>query len=236
MNQGQIAVIVGVGPGLGLSVGKLCAAAGMKVALSARTADRLDAMKGEVSGDVVNAYPCDATDPAAVAALFDAIDNDLGTPDLVVYNAGGFGRTSVLDTAPEDFERYWKIGCFGGFLVGQQAARRMVDKGAGTIIFTGATAAMRGGANFSNISSPKFALRSLSQSMARELGPQGIHIAHVIVDGQIESEERMHMVEERGPDSLLKPDEIADNYLYIHNQPRSAWTQEVDVRPWIEKF
>lgn len=236
MNEGQIAVVVGVGPGLGLSVAKLCAAAGMKVAMSARSGDRLDAMKAEVAGDTVFTYPCDATDPAAVADLFQAIDKDLGTPDLAVYNAGGFGRSPVLETRPEDFELYWRIGCFGGFLVGQQAGRRMLDKGAGTIIFTGATAAMRGGANFSNLSSPKFALRSLTQSMARELGPQGIHVAHVIVDGQIEAESRMHMVDERGPDSLLKPDEIAANYLYIHNQPRSAWTQEFDLRPWVENF
>ncbi len=236
MNDGQVAVVVGVGPGLGLALVRRFAEAGMKVAMAARSGESLKQMKPADGGGGIGTYACDATDPDAVAGLFDAVAGNLGDPDLVVYNAGGFSRGSVLETTPEDFERCWRVGCFGGFLVGQAAARRMVKKGSGTIIFTGATAAMRGGANFLNLSSPKFGLRSLSQSMARELGPQGVHVAHVVVDGQIESERYRDLAEERGPDSLLKPAEIADNYLHLHNQPRSAWTQELDLRPWIEKF
>lgn len=234
MNQGQTAVVVGVGPGLGLALGACFAAAGMKVALAARDGARLEAMKPD--GEAVRTYACDGTDPGAVAGLFASVVSDLGEPDLVVYNAGSFSRGSVLDIEPDEFERCWRIGCFGGFLVGQAAARRMAERGSGTILFTGATAAMRGGANFLNLSSPKFGLRSLSQSMARELGPRGVHVAHVVVDGQIHSDHTAHMIEEHGPDSLLQPADIAANYLVLHNQRRSAWTQELDLRPWNERF
>ncbi|MCK9684968.1 SDR family NAD(P)-dependent oxidoreductase [Scleromatobacter humisilvae] len=142
--------------------------------------------------------------------------------------------TSAID--PADFERCWKIGCFGGFLVAQAAARRMVKRGRGTIIFSGATAALRGSAGFANLAVPKFGLRALAQSMARELGPQGIHVAFVVIDGQIESARYQHLIAERGEDSLLAPDAIAQTYWAIHQQPRSAWTFETDLRPWAEKF
>ena len=204
--------------------------------MAARSAEALDGMKPDGFGDAVRAYGCDGTDPAAVTALFDSVTADLGEPDLVVYNAGAYSSGGILEITPDEFERCWRVGCFGGFLVGQAAARRMVERGSGTILFTGATAAMRGGAGFINLSSPKFALRSLSQSLARELGPKGIHVAHVVVDGQIESDRSRHLLGERGPDSLLKPADIAENYMHLHNQPRSAWTQELDLRPWVETF
>jgi NAD(P)-dependent dehydrogenase (short-subunit alcohol dehydrogenase family) len=142
----------------------------------------------------------------------------------------------ILDITPESFERCWRIGCMGGFLVGQAAARLMASIGAGTIIFTGATASLRGSAGFANLAVPKFGLRALAQSMARELGSKGVHVAHVIIDGQIESERSRHLADERGPDSLLPPSAIAESYYQLHRQPRGAWTHELDLRPWVEKF
>ena len=236
MSQGGTAMVVGVGPGLGLALVESFAGAGMTVAMSARNEARLEALKPAEHADRVHGYPCDSTDAGAVAALFDKVAGELGVPDVVVYNAGAYKRGGILEITAEDFEHCWRVGCLGGFLVGQAAARGMVARGAGTIIFTGATAALRGSAGFANLASPKFALRALAQSMARELGPKGIHVAHVVIDGQIEAERHGQLLEERGPDSLLKPADIAQAYLQLHQQPRSAWTQELDLRPWVEKF
>ncbi len=230
------AIVIGVGPGLGLALVRLFAKSGMKVAMAARGGDRLKAMRPGEYGDQVGAYPCDSTDPESVEALFTKVASELGDPGLVIYNAGAYKSGGILEITAEDFERCWKVGCLGGFLVGQAAARRMVTHRRGTIIFTGATAALRGGKGFANLAVPKFGLRALAQSMARELGPQGIHVAHVVIDGQIESERYAELAEERGPDALLKPDDIALAYLQLHMQPRSAWTQELDLRPWVEKF
>jgi NAD(P)-dependent dehydrogenase (short-subunit alcohol dehydrogenase family) len=228
--------VVGVGPGFGLSLVRTFAKDGMAVAMVARSEARLKALKTDNLDGQVKAYPCDSTDQGAVEALFEQASAELGEPDLVVYNAGAFRPGGILEIAAEEFERCWKVGCLGGFLVGQAAARRMVPRGAGTILFTGATAALRGSARFANLAVPKFGLRALAQSMARELGPQGIHVAHVVIDGQIDSERSHHLLEERGPDSLLAPDDIAESYLHLHRQARSAWTQELDLRPWVERF
>lgn len=236
MSQGQTAVVTGVGPGLGIALVRCFAEAGMNVAMAARDKDRLVGLVPPEYGDRVRAYPTDVTDEEQVAALFDAAARDLGEPDLVVFNAGGFATGGILDIAAADLEKCWRVGCLGGFLVGQAAARRMVPRGSGTILFTGATAALRGSANFINLAVPKFGLRALAQSMARELGPQGIHVAHTIIDGQIESDRKRHLLDERGPDTLLKPQHIAQTYLHIHRQHRTTWTQEVDMRPFAEKF
>jgi NAD(P)-dependent dehydrogenase (short-subunit alcohol dehydrogenase family) len=236
MSKTETAIVVGVGPGLGLALVKAFAGAGLAVAMAARDENRLVALKTGDTGGGIKAYACDSTDPSSVSALFERASAELGEPDVVVYNAGAFQPGGILEIAAEDFERCWKVGCLGGFLVGQAAAKRMVPRGAGTILFTGATAALRGSARFANLAVPKFGLRALAQSMARELGPQGIHVAHVVVDGQIESERHQHLAGERGPDSLLAPDAIAETYLHLHRQPRSAWTQELDLRPWVEKF
>lgn len=236
MSAEGVAVVIGVGPGLGLALVEAFAGAGLDVAMSSRDGEKLEAMRPEISGVQVKAYPADATDADAVAKLFNDVESDLGDITVAIFNAGAFQMGGVLDIAPEDFERCWRVGTYGGFLVGQQAAKRMVPRGDGTILFTGATAALRGGANFVNLAAPKFALRALSQSMARELGPKGIHVAHVIVDGLIESDRFRDALQERGPDSLLKPADIAATYLHLYRQPRSAWTQELDVRPWVEKF
>jgi NAD(P)-dependent dehydrogenase (short-subunit alcohol dehydrogenase family) len=231
----QTAVVVGVGPGLGAALVRTFAREGYTVFAAARSASALTDLgdPGEV-GRVVP-IDCDATEPADVERTFEAAAA-VGPTEVAVFNAGAFVRGSILDTDPKEFERCWRVGCFAGLLVGQAAARRMLERGAGTILFTGATASLRGGAGFVNLASPKFGLRAVAQSMARELGPKGIHVAHVIIDGQIHSERYAHLAGERGPDSLLEPDAIAAQYLALARQHRSAWTQELDLRPWSEKF
>jgi NAD(P)-dependent dehydrogenase (short-subunit alcohol dehydrogenase family) len=236
MSDQPAALVVGVGPGLGFALVKWFARAGMAVAMAARSREHLDQLLQKEPVEGAKAYACDATDQGSVGRLFEEAGKDLGTPELVVFNAGAFEPGSVLDIAPADFERCWRVGCFAGLLVGQAAARRMLKSGRGTILFTGATAALRGGANFANLAVPKFGLRALAQSMARELGPKGIHVGHVIIDGQIAAERYRHLAAERGPDALLDPDAIAANYYHLHTQARSAWTLELDLRPWVEKF
>ncbi|RMF12136.1 MAG: SDR family NAD(P)-dependent oxidoreductase [Alphaproteobacteria bacterium] len=231
----SVAVVVGVGPGLGSALVRRAAGDGMTVVAAARQATKLEALQSGPEVERVVPHDCDATSPEAVDTLFRAAD-ELGRLDLVVFNAGAFAPGRIVDTDPAEFERCWRVGCFAGFLVGQQAARRMVRNGQGTIIFTGATASLRGSAGFANLASPKFALRAVAQSMARELGPMGVHVAHTIIDGQIRSARYQHLIAERGPDSLLEPDAIADAYLALHRQHRSAWTFELDLRPWVEKF
>ena len=160
----------------------------------------------------------------------------MGERGLVVYTARAFVKKGLLETPVAELDGCWRVGCLGGFMVGQAAVRAMLPKGAGTILFTGATASLRGGAGFHNLAIPKFGLRALSQSMAREFGPRGIHVAHVIIDGQIMSDAHADLAKERPPDGLLDADAIAANYLDLHRQHRSAWTQELDLRPWVEKF
>lgn len=232
----ETAVVVGVGPGLGAALVKTFSQNGHKVFAAARKASALEGVSGPSGRGTVIPVDCDATDPGQVEKLFSRIEAERGPLRVAVFNAGTFHRSNVVDTDPEEFERCWRVGCFGGFLVGRAAARLMQKQGSGTILFTGATASLRGGAGFANLASPKFALRALAQSMARELGPKGVHVAHVIIDGQIHSRRSAALLEERGPDSLLEPSAIASAYLALHLQPRSAWTHELDLRPWIEKF
>jgi NAD(P)-dependent dehydrogenase (short-subunit alcohol dehydrogenase family) len=233
MSDTETALIVGAGPGLGAALARRFTAAGMTVAVARRQADQLRALAAEIDG---HAFACDATDADAVAALFEEVVAALGPPDLVVYNSGAFRPGSVLEIEARDFETCWRVGCLGGFLVGQQAARVMAERGHGSIIFTGATASLRGGANFANLAVGKFGLRALTQSLARELGPRGVHVAHVIIDGQIRSERYAQLEKERPADAFLDPAAIAEAYYQLHRQPRSAWTQELDLRPWVEKF
>ncbi len=236
MQSRETAIIFGVGPGLGWALARRFVAENMQVGVVARDEAKLNSVI-ESGGYVgVRPYVADVSNGEDVLRVFASVDRDFGDPDLVVFNAGAFHKASVLDIDPADFERCWRIGCLAGLLVGQAAARRMVKRGHGTIIFTGATAALRGSAGYANLAVPKFGLRALAQSMARELGPKGVHIGFVIIDGQIESERYRHLIDERGEDSLLAPDAIADLYLQLHRQPRSAWSHEIDVRPWSEKF
>jgi NAD(P)-dependent dehydrogenase (short-subunit alcohol dehydrogenase family) len=234
MESSTSVLVAGVGPGLGFSLAARFAREGYRVAMLARDGGRLDELASRGPGLVP--IPCDVTDPAQVEAAVTKTESELGPLACAVFNAGAFEPGGILDIAPADFERCWRVGALAAFLVGQAAARRMVTRGEGTILFTGATASLRGGARFSNLASPKFALRALAQSMARELAPQGIHVAHVIIDGQIRSARSEPLLAERGPDSLLEPDAIAEAYLGLHRQHRSAWTHELDLRPWVERF
>jgi NAD(P)-dependent dehydrogenase (short-subunit alcohol dehydrogenase family) len=238
--ESGVAIIVGAGPGLGTALARRFAGAGMAVAVARRDRAALDATVSRI-GPAARAYACDAADEGAVSQLFEAVARDLGPPRLVVHNAGGFVRKSLLDTSAAEFEQGWRSACLGGFLVGRAAVRSMLAQGEnerhrGTIIFTGATAALRGGAGFQNMAIAKFGLRALAQSMAREFQPRGIHVAHVVIDGQIESDRPGRNVVDRGIDAVLSPDAIAETYYQLHLQPPSAWTQEVDLRPYVEKF
>ncbi len=232
MNNG-VAVVVGAGPGLGAALVRRFAAGGMTVAVARRRAEDAAALAAEVGG---RAYACDAADGARVDALFAAVAGDLGVPALVSFNAGAYLRGGILEIAAADFEACWRNGCLGGFHVGQAAARRMVEAGRGTILFTGATAALRGSAGFANLAVPKFGLRALAQSMARELGPRGVHVGHLIIDGQIAADRPGYRPAERGADTVLAPEAIAEAAWFLHSQPRNAWTHELDLRPFVEKW
>ena len=238
MSEKGVTLIVGVGSGLGAALARCFAGAGMDVAVAARDGARLEPLAGDLDGlgGRGRAYACDVSREGDVRDLFARVSSDLGEPDVVAFNAGAFVHKGVLETESAEFERCWRIGCLGGFHVGKAAAEIMVRRGRGTILFTGATASLRGGANFHNLAVPKFGLRALAQSMAREFGPRGVHVAHVIIDGQILSERYADLAKERPEDGLLAPDAIAQNYLALHRQPRSAWTHEMDLRPWVEKF
>ena len=240
MVQGGVALIVGAGPGLGSALARCVVRAGMNAAVAARDGARLQPLARELTGpgSQGRAYDCDAAVEADVESLFGRVKVDLGEPSLVVYNAGTFVRRGILETEPDEFERCWRVLCLGGFLVGRAAARLMTaraEKGGsgGTVIFTGATASKRGGAGFANFAVGKFGLRALAQSMARELGPKGVHVAHVIIDGVIAPADPGGG---KGDETRLDATAIAENYLAIHRQPKSAWTLELDLRPWVEKF
>jgi NAD(P)-dependent dehydrogenase (short-subunit alcohol dehydrogenase family) len=232
--QSEVVVVAGVGPGLGLALAERFAAGGGRVAMLARDGGKLERLAEGRAGLVP--YVCDVTDPAAVDGVFARVQSELGVPSCVVFNASTFARGPIAELVPEQFEQAWRIGCMGGFLVGRAAARAMLHAGRGTILFTGATASLRGSALFAPFAASKFGLRALAQSMARELGPRGIHVAHVIIDGQISSPRFQALEAERGPDSLLKPADIAEAYWQLHRQPRSTWTFELELRPWVERF
>ncbi|MCE2491403.1 MAG: SDR family NAD(P)-dependent oxidoreductase [Alphaproteobacteria bacterium] len=236
MVEAGAALVVGAGPGLGSAVARRFADAGMPVAVSTRTQRTVAAVASKINGagGIAKAYAADATDEDAVIDLFDRVESDLGQIDVVVYNAGAFTRSPVIETSAEVFLDCWKVGCFGGFLVAREAVRRMLPRRHGTILVTGATAALRGSANFVNLAVGKFGLRALAQSMARELGPEGIHVAHVIGDGVIAVDDRDQTT--GGPDDLLSADAVAQTYFDLYSQHRSAWTFEVDLRPWVERF
>lgn len=228
----ETALIVGAGHGLSASIARLCHKAGMRVALAARDTDKLADLVAEVDGA---AFSCDVARPDDVNRLFADTEATLGTPDFVVFNASGRTKGPVADLDPASILKAYEVGAFGGFLVAQQAATRMLRRGSGTIVFTGATASVKAMAGSIGFAMPKFALRALAQSLARELSPQNIHVAHVIVDGGIASSRRGQDASDPR-DRWLDPDAIADTYLMLHRQHRSAWTWEIEVRPWVESF
>jgi NAD(P)-dependent dehydrogenase (short-subunit alcohol dehydrogenase family) len=225
------ALIVGAGSGLSASLGRLLAKSGVKVALAARNADKLAPLAEEINAKV---FGCDASQPAQVDKLFGDLEGSIGAPDAVFYNASFRTRGPFIDLKPADVEKAIAITAFGAFLVAQAAAKRMLDKKHGAIFFTGASASVKGYAQSASFAMAKFALRGLSQSIARELSPQGIHVAHFVIDGGIKSERRVEAAS--ASDSLLDPDAIAETYLATLRQPRNAWSLEVELRPWVEKF
>jgi NAD(P)-dependent dehydrogenase (short-subunit alcohol dehydrogenase family) len=227
----RTALIVGTGPGISASVARALAARNIRVAVAARDAARLRPLADEIGGE---AFAVDAADPAAVARLFEEVEARIGVPEIVVYNASGRVRGPIIDLDPEEVRQAIEISAFGGFLVVQQAARRLVPRGAGAILLTGATASVKGFANSSSFAIGKFGLRGLAQSAARELTPQGIHVAHFVIDGGVRSATRPDPAER--PDSTLDPDAIAQSYLAVLAQPRSAWAWEIELRPWVETF
>jgi NAD(P)-dependent dehydrogenase (short-subunit alcohol dehydrogenase family) len=225
------ALIVGAGSGLSASITRAFAKAGLSVALAARSVDKLAALAQETGAKT---YACDATNRAQVEQLFAALDAGQGAPDVVVYNASYRTRGPLIELDPAEVEKSIAVSAFGGFLVAQAAVRRMLPRGAGAILFTGASASVKGYAQSAPFAMAKFALRGLAQSMARELSPQGIHVAHFVIDGGIRSARRVEPPDK--PDSLLDPDAIAASYLHVLQQPRSAWTHELELRPRVEKF
>ena len=228
----EIALIVGTGSGLSASLARLFAKNDMKVALAARKPQKLDALARETGARV---YACDAASRADVAALFKSVATDLGTPDVVVYNPSYRTRGRLIELDPVDVEKALMVTCYGGFLVGQAATRLMLERGRGSILFTGASASVKGYAQSAPFAMGKFGLRGLVQSMARELQPKNIHVAHFVIDGGIRQQNDPR-ANQRGADGLLEPDAIAETYLHIHRQHRSAWTWEVELRPWVETF
>lgn len=227
----RTALIVGVGSGLSASLARLFTKAGMGVALAARRAAELGPLAKEVGG---KAFACDATKHSDVVKLFVDVEAALGSPDVVVYNASYRTRGPIAELDPAEVEKSLIVSAFGGFLVAQEAVKRMLPYAHGAILFTGASASVKGYAQSAPFAMGKFALRGLAQSMARELSPQGIHVAHFVIDGGIRSARRAEAPDR--PDSMLDPDAIAQNYLNVLRQDRSAWAWEIELRPWLEKF
>ena len=227
----RTALIVGAGSGLSASLARTFARAGMAISLAARTTDDLRDLAAEIGAKL---FACDATDRGEVKRLFAAATEANGPTDAVIYNASYRVRGPFTELDPDEVERSIAVSAFGGFLVAQEAVRRMLPRGHGAVLFTGASASVKGYAQSAPFAMGKFALRGLAQSMARELAPRGIHVAHFVIDGGIRSTHRPEPAD--ASDSMLDPDAIAATYLHVLQQPRSAWTWEVELRPWVEKF
>ncbi|PTE11023.1 SDR family NAD(P)-dependent oxidoreductase [Mesorhizobium helmanticense] len=228
----DVAVIAGAGAGLSASLARLLAKEGFRVVLAARNVGKLAALVDETGALAVET---DVADAASVANLFEAADKT-GPLSLAVFNASGRTRGSIADLDPEAVKQALLVGAYGGFLVGQQAARRLLSRGSGSILFTGATASIKGFSGSAGFAMPKFGLRGLAQSMARELAPKNIHVAHFIIDGAIAPNGSGQTGEPDQQDRRLSPDAIADAYLAVHRQHRSAWSSELELRPWVESF
>lgn len=227
----KIALIVGAGPGLSASVARKLSDRGAQVVLAAR---RQEAIAGVAQSFGGRAFACDASDAGQVAELFESVEAELGPPDFVLYNASARARGPFVDLKPEDVERALRVSAYGGFLVAQQAAWRMLRAGGGAIFFTGASASVKGYPQSAPFAMGKFALRGLAQSLARELQPKNIHVAHFVIDGAIRNPGRTEAPD--APDSMLDPGAIAETYMAVLDQHRSAWSWEVELRPWVERF
>ncbi len=234
----KVAAVLGVGPGLGAMVARRFAREGFAVGLMARREESLAAAREEVEalGETALAVTADATDAASVASSFDRVREELGEPEVFVYNAGAFQIGGILELSPEQFDDCFRANCSGAFYGAQQVLPAMVERERGTIILTGATAALRGSARFAALATGKFGLRALAQSMAREFGPQGIHVAHVVIDGQINTLRLRETQPDREESTTLSPESIAETYWQLHAQDPTAWTLELDLRPAPESF
>ena len=242
MTPSGVALIVGAGDGLGGAIARRFARAGYHVCIARRGAEKLEPLRREIesAGGAVTAVGVDARKEDEVIALFDSIERDHGPIEVAVHNIGANVWFPIRETTVRKYTKVWEMACLSGFLVAREAARRMGTRGRGTILFTGATASLRGRAQLAAFAGAKHALRALAQSMARELGPEGIHVAHVVIDGPIDMpwirENFPDLVKERPADGLLNPDDIAETYFALHQQSRSAWTFEIDLRPWVEPW
>ena len=242
MSDKKVVLVIGAGGATGAAIARRFAREGYVACVTRRSADKLQPLVDEIraAGGEAHGFASDARKEEAVAELVEGIERDIGPIEAFVFNIGANVPCSILDETPRKYFKIWEMACFSAFLNAQAVARRMVARGRGTMIFTGATASLRGAANFAAFSGAKHALRALAQSMARELGPQNIHVAHVVVDGAIDTAfirdsfpERYALKEQ---DGILNPDHIAENYWYLHTQPRDAWTFELDLRPYMERW
>jgi NAD(P)-dependent dehydrogenase (short-subunit alcohol dehydrogenase family) len=242
MTDTKVALVIGAGDATGGAIARRFAREGFTACVVRRNADKLVPLveRIEAAGGRARAFGTDARKEADMVALVDTIERDVGAIEVAVFNVGGNVSFPIRETTARVYYKVWEMACFAGFLLGREAARVMVPRGRGTILFTGASASLRGRAGFAAFSGAKHALRALAQSAAKELGPLGIHVAHVVIDGAIDTEWIRENFPQRAAlkaqDGILDPDAIAENYWLIHQQPRSAWTHELDLRPWIEPW
>lgn len=242
--QPEVALIIGAGGGIGMAVARAFAREGLAIAITrrAKSADKLNTSVQSLRalGVPAEGFSADARSEEEMVALFDRIEREMGSIAVTVFNIGANVRHPITETTARVYHKVWEMAAFSGFLAGREAARVMTPRGRGTILFTGATASMRGGNGFAAFAGAKNALRALAQSMARELGPKGIHVAHIVIDGAVEGEFARSMLPDYGArqakSEIINPDEIARNYVWLHGQGRSAWTHELDLRPWTEKW
>lgn len=242
MTTRPAALVVGAGEATGAAIARRFAREGYTACVARRSAEQLAPLVAEIeaAGGAARAFGCDARREEQVQALVRTVEDEVGPIEVAVFNVGANVPCSILEETARKYVKVWELGCLAGFLVGREVALRMVPRGRGTIVFTGATASLRGGANFAAFAGAKHGLRALAQSMARELGPKGLHVAHVVVDGAIDTAFIRDRFPERyalkAQDGILNPDHIAENYWQLHRQPRDAWTFELDLRPWCEKW
>jgi NAD(P)-dependent dehydrogenase (short-subunit alcohol dehydrogenase family) len=238
----KVALVIGAGDATGSAIARRFAREGHVACLTRRSADKLQPLVDEIraAGGDAHGFASDARREDQVAALVDDIESRLGPIEVFVFNIGANVPSSILDETPRKFFKVWEMACFAGFLTSQAVAKRMATRRRGTLLFTGATAALRGSANFAAFATAKHGLRALAQSMARELGPMNIHVAHVVIDGAIDTafirDGFPDKYAARDQDGILSPEHIADAYWYLHSQPRDAWTFELDLRPWMERW
>ncbi len=242
MSQTKAALIVGAGDATGGAIARRFAREGFTACVTRRQADKLDPLVQRIraEGGQAQGFGVDARDETATAVMVAQIERELGPIEVAVFNIGANVRFPITEMTERVYRKVWEMGALAGFLMGREVAKVMLPRGRGTLLFTGATASLRGSAGFAAFSGAKFALRALAQSMARELGPQGIHVAHVVIDGAIDTAFIAQNFPERyalkAQDGILNPDHIAESYWQLHCQPRSAWTHELDLRPWMETF